>query len=356
MKRLLFVIACVGVGVIACSMATKGAFDTGNGASIRVAENTIAFSHYLHGEQGLTCEDCHASLMEKELETPAIPKMGQCADCHDVEDEQCCSTCHRNPKNPGDLRERPLSNLIFSHRAHRGDHGLSCDGCHKGAIHWPDLSMKPHGGLSHGDCVGCHNREIDGGNCKNCHWRLDLSTSKPEEIYSHGDGFFKRHGASAQGAEDMCAQCHEQSYCADCHNKSQTIRPSVRFAERVDRLFMHRGDWVSRHAVEARIGDTGCFKCHGTSFCLDCHGRSGVGGVSPVFNPHGDLAYWLRGHARAARRRIQECASCHDRGPMSNCVRCHAAGLVNPHPPGWKPPIAKNKRTSNQMCSICHTR
>jgi hypothetical protein len=164
--------------------------------------------------------------------------------------------------------------------------------------------------------------------------------------------------------------CHDQSFCADCHARTMTIRPSLRFPEKVESSFMHRGDWQGRHVIEARLSDASCIKCHGTSSCIACHERVGVGGrlgASPHkdqpnmkwapesreaadFNCNGEFL-----HGRAARRRISECASCHDQGPASICVRCHhTGGGCKPHPPGFRPPTDEDNRGTHKMCSICH--
>ncbi len=352
MKRLHIILLVIIGAFVACSVAPIKKPDT------------IIFSHHVHSEQGLSCEDCHASLLDEQDATRAIPTKAQCADCHDVEEQASCATCHRNPGAAGTALSKEDNHLVFSHRTHTESHGAACEDCHKGAAHWPDFSAKKQKGLGHTDCASCHKKDLDSGRCNLCHQRLDLNAGKPENLYSHGDGFFKRHGIQAQGAEDMCAQCHDQTFCTDCHDKTMTVRPTLRYPERVDRTFIHRGDWIGRHYLEARMGNTGCVKCHGESFCTSCHERNGVGAAPPPegvtkTSPHGDSSTWIysrgpAGHGQAARRRIQECASCHDQGPSSNCVQCHRSGRVNPHPPGWDPPVKRSQRASNNMCSVCH--
>jgi hypothetical protein len=336
---------------VACSVATNQAPDT------------IVFSHHVHSEQGLGCRDCHAQLLEDaEMTVEAVPSKSKCAECHDVESKESCATCHRNPQAPGPWQGVEDNHLVFSHKAH-GEYGYECENCHKGAANWPDRLIRKTENLAHPDCASCHQDDLDAGRCRICHERLDLDSGKPEQVFSHEKGFFDRHGVKAQGGEDMCAQCHDQTYCADCHAKNTTMRPSLRYPERVDREFMHRGDWMSRHSLEARTGDTGCMKCHGASFCSSCHERTGMGGALGVSNPHADISNWVNGHGadshgRAARRRIAECAACHDQGPASNCIQCHSAGgahSFNPHPPGWDPPVPKSERAKHEMCRICHS-
>ncbi len=349
MRRLLNVLKMfcwVAVIVTACSVATKKTPDS------------IIFSHHLHSEQGLGCDDCHAPLLAPASTTAhPIPAKQLCADCHEIDEERSCGTCHRNTKEPSTWTGRGPSHLIFSHKDHV-DNGSECQDCHEGAAHWPDRQGKAQKGPEHPDCASCHQKELDAGKCKMCHERLDLNSEKPEQIFSHKPGFFKRHGLKAEGSEDMCAQCHDQSFCADCHAKTMTIKPSYRYPEQVDREFMHRGDWISKHPQKARMGDTGCLKCHGSSFCSSCHERSGIGGHLGRVSTH--PADWASAtgatsHGRAARRRISECASCHDQGPASVCVHCHRSGGIKPHPPGWDPPVPVTERASHEMCRICHS-
>jgi len=321
--------------------------------------DTIIFSHHVHFEQGLECDGCHGDInKDAERKIQPLLTMDGCADCHDVEDSAQCGTCHTNTDAP-DTYDRPGStHLLFSHQKHM-DYSSGCEDCHVGASGAADISPENRMIPQHLECNNCHQSDMDSGKCQLCHERLDLYQRKPETIFSHEANFFKRHGAkAAAGGQENCAVCHDQSFCGDCHAKTMTVRPSLRFPERVDRTFVHQGDWMSRHAIEARVGDTSCMKCHGTSFCSSCHEQRGVGGATGTKSPH--PANWMTpgtatSHSRAARRRINECASCHDQGAASNCVHCHQSGGVNPHPPGWKAPVSKSERSSNQMCKICHS-
>jgi hypothetical protein len=325
--------------------------------------DTIVYSHRSHVQQGMTCDNCHGEINEDaEKEVKAIPGKPQCAECHDVKDKNKCRTCHTNPQKPA-VWDRPESaHLYFSHEVHK-KRVKGCDDCHKEVSRSVEISAKHRALPQHTECNVCHRKDFDQGRCRLCHERLDLYPRKPETLYSHRDGFFQVHGKqAAAGGEEHCATCHDQSYCADCHARTLTVRPSLRWPEKVDRNFIHRGDWISRHALESRTGDPSCLKCHGRTFCSSCHERSGVGFyvnsrvLSEKRNQH--PAGWQTLHGREARRRITECASCHDQGPLSNCAAagCHRTGGINPHPPGWHSPADGAQRTTNKMCSICHTR
>jgi hypothetical protein len=323
--------------------------------------DSIVFSHHLHAEQGLGCGDCHDGVTrDAEERVQAIPGKPECAMCHDVESPESCASCHTNATTPAPW-DRPASgasHLLYSHQRH-AERTAGCADCHAAVEHAADISPTRRVVPGHTECEPCHQDELDGGRCTLCHDRLDLYQRKPAELYRHDAGFFARHGRQASaGGPESCATCHDQAYCADCHARSMTVRPSLRFPERVDRSFVHRGDWLSRHVIEARADRTGCLKCHGTQSCSACHERSGVGAHLARRYPHPEG--WLQpgradSHSRQARRRIAECASCHDQGAISNCVRCHSSGGVNPHPPdAFSGATARERRQENTMCLICH--
>ncbi len=321
------------------------------------AQDPIVFAHHVHTEQGLGCADCHTPSGQARLALMAVPRKPECAMCHDVESEENCSKCHRQPDDPQTFEPRQRR-IVFSHTEHE-EYGAACEDCHDGAAHWP---MGHDGeGLGHDDCRDCHKEAFEKGSCAMCHQRLAAEGRAPVDVYAHGPNFVDRHGIEAKGGQDVCLSCHTQSFCADCHSKTQGVRPSVRYPEEVGRTFMHQGDWISRHAIESRVGDSSCLKCHQTDACSSCHERSGVGAGRSKASPH--PADWVLpgsalSHGRAARRRITECAACHDQGPASNCLECHSPlgghRAHNPHPPGWNPPVPRSEAPSHQMCSICH--
>jgi hypothetical protein len=330
-------------------------------AGVHGPKDTIVFSHHIHTEQGLGCADCHGDLPTLEAQGAAlVPGKPKCAECHDVESKDSCATCHRNPNAPSTW-SLPRGSASFSHASHE-DKATDCASCHLGADHWPDRSLKAPTKPGHGECQSCHKNDIEHGKCSLCHDRLEMGALSKAKHW-HEDGFANRHGYKAQGQESQCASCHDQSYCAQCHSKTTTVRPSLRFPEAVDRQLIHRGDYLTRHALEARVGTSSCLKCHGTQSCQTCHERSGVGAIVGRQSPHPPgwaAAIGRSGHGIEARRNIARCASCHDQGPRSRCIDCHATAAKgghtsrNPHPPGWTPPVPEASRASHAMCSICH--
>jgi hypothetical protein len=125
-----------------------------------------------------------------------------------------------------------------------------------------------------------------------------------------------------------------------------------------ERPLIHRGDFVVRHAIEARSSPGECTSCHAPSFCDSCHLERGISGNrAGALNPHpiGWIGPDVDGpdfHGRAARRDILPCAGCHEAGPATNCIRCHKVGGPggNPHPNGW----TSLRSPNSQMCNYCH--
>lgn len=328
-------------------------------------KDQILFSHNLHTEQGNECADCHSGV-NSDAETKIVAMtMDQCADCHDVEDEEGCSACHKNPDDPASWQTTTPPSLLFSHQTHESRDAKSmedCASCHTNAAVATTTATRTAMMPKHKECRTCHKKELDLGQCDMCHERLDLYDMTGTDFYSHQPGFFERHGLKASANESNCALCHDTSFCTDCHNKSATTRPSLKFPDKVDRSFMHSGDWLSKHALHSKTSPSNCQKCHGVSYCSSCHERNGIGaGVSQngANNPHPERSVWInpgpRSHGAEARKDILSCATCHDQGAASNCVNCHHASVgIDPHPPGWKSPVSNAERSSHPNCSICH--
>lgn len=114
------------------------------------------------------------------------------------------------------------------------------------------------------------------------------------------------------------------------------------------------------HAIEAKANPVLCRRCHGTSFCENCHSLQNLTSNSlDPRNPH-PPGWTIPGspqfHGVAAQRDITSCASCHDQGPSTNCIKCHRVGGVggNPHPLGWLSHHGYQEMRSNPICLYCH--
>jgi hypothetical protein len=97
------------------------------------------------------------------------------------------------------------------------------------------------------------------------------------EKYNHTVFFTDSHRLAAYQDERVCAMCHETSFCNICHIvPSSELKPSLQYPTENHRRFQHRGDYISRHRIEARVDPSSCFRCHGnprsSQTCRPCHG------------------------------------------------------------------------------------
>lgn len=319
----------------------------------------IKFSHKLHRKKKADCVDCHEDVANARTSggsnTPGEPV---CFTCHDVSERENCEMCHEGTPRAAPRREQEL---VFDHAAHLEQEDVDCTTCHAGAgdAETADVNLLP----PMETCGTCHEHRADMNRlgCSRCHTQLPELALMPQDETMHGVGFVALHGAWAAGGSARCAQCHEQTFCSDCHAGTREMRPSERFPERVDRAFIHRGDFLSRHAVAANARPATCLNCHGSSFCRDCHdSRFQALGGGVKASPHPPV-YVMRGgaafHGTDARRNPAACAACHDRGAASNCVECHRVGGPggNPHPPGWDRRGREDEKSRSGACVPCHS-
>ncbi len=330
----------------------------GFAARLGAPHDTLKVPHERHVKAELECTSCHETIFDStSLATKDMPKEKKCLECHreEKEEKNNCGFCHTKPDKPETIptRERTLK---MNHQTHIERVKEDCKVCHQdlpNPLRTDDLSPKMD------TCLGCHEHQehFDQGKCDVCHEDLTKYPLKPISNYSHGLDFLKKHRLEARSATQVCATCHEQHFCDDCHGKTVDQKPERFFSERIDRQFIHRHDFIGRHPLEARADQALCLRCHGTSFCQDCHAREGLSSTSSrPLNPHPASFGDGKLHGPAARRDIVTCAACHEQGAASICVSCHKSGGVggNPHPPSWLLRHSKSEVGHNAMCQTCH--
>ena len=314
------------------------------------------------------CDQCHEGVAGDQVDSSTRRALeSACFECHgEWRDE--CSRCHADVGSAGRFPEKDRY-LSFSHDRHLlRTHG-DCSACHVEPHTAPSLvrpTEHPAGMPAHPECFACHQMQgfYDRLECGNCHRDLSRFGLEPYESFTHTVDFVRRgHAELARtpASAAVCAQCHEQPFCSECHADQPMLRPSERHPESVSRDFIHRGDYVFRHPWEARGDPASCLRCHGTSYCEDCHESRGLTETSAplrndAFRFHGP-GVLVPGssdfHGTAARRHILSCASCHSDGMSGNCVDCHQVGAFggNPHPPGFR---SRLSRTGAPVCRLCH--
>jgi hypothetical protein len=230
-----------------------------------------------------------------------------------------------------------------------------CVACHSGAVQQQSTLFPPMD-----QCFSCHEHEqqFARAECAPCHTAEDVARLEPVSFQRHDENWSRHHGHDANLRPDLCQTCHTQNQCDDCHDVTQGMAVEARRPERIEANFVHRADFITRHAMEARSQPGTCTSCHQPETCDACHLERGVSGNRfDGRNPH--PPGWTSGnpasvdfHGRAARRDLLSCAGCHDRGPLTNCIDCHRVGGRggNPHPRGFE----SFRSRGDGMCRYCH--
>jgi hypothetical protein len=270
-------------------------------AALADLPDRIIMPHRTHFENGVECAMCHEGAAESTRAADSLlPAMDVCANCHDVEDEAGCATCHTNVDMAGDYARREFGAARFPHAAHLED-GVSCLQCHGDpAVAEPVIPGKP-------DCRACHETADDYADCRMCH--AEHQELRPA---SHTAQWDEIHGAWARDDQDLCAQCHTQTTCQECH-AGDNVRPRS-----------HPLNWEFEHAAAARGNEIECTVCHEEpDFCASCHQARKV-----LPNSHSRVG-WVREsdggqHAVDGVFEIESCIACHSDGPDApTCAACH---------------------------------
>ena len=315
------------------------------------------FSHFFHvTDEEMECTDCHKRINRAvDMSTRYMPEHNTCFGCHGKQREQC-GFCHTNKDAAVVAESYRLRGVSFPHQSHIKGAGLECLTCHGQIIEQKLPRDEPYPEPMQ-RCMSCHRPDYRELSCGGCHGDFVSSTSKPLDFAAHRGDFIEKHGLVAASDPVVCGHCHEQSTCTECHSRLASAPPERLIVDAISRRFVHAGDVLTMHPMEARNDPDRCMTCHTPDSCADCHtrrriGASGSGGLGP--HPIG----WLNptdpmSHGPAARRDILTCAVCHDRGRNTNCIDCHKVGGAggSPHPPGWDTRLEPGE---GRACIWCH--
>jgi hypothetical protein len=276
-------------------------------------------------------------------------------------DAVTCGSCHHaEPRHVSEAiahASSARSQIAFNHEQHLNMQQISgqCVPCHGGVV---KSGASPLPAMT--QCFTCHEhqQQWDTAQCSPCHQARDLARTPPQTFLRHDQGFMRRHGQFAVEDRRLCGSCHTEAECNECHDASQVLTHERRRPEKVDTTTVHGGGFLVRHALEASSEPSRCVRCHAPETCDSCHRERGVSGTRiGGRNPHppgwvGTNTGGSGFHGREARRDLLLCASCHDQGPLTNCIRCHKVGGYggNPHPGGWQ----STQSPREGMCRYCH--
>lgn len=268
----------------------------------------MKFDHRIHADQEIECTVCHQTAPESKTGADnLIPEMSVCADCHDVESEDHCKTCHLDLDNNPIGKRIEIYSKKFSHEKHLNT-GLACENCHgmtqtSGEVSLPGMKT----------CMDCHESKAVSNDCMVCHEAGE--NLKPG---SHAGDFLRNHGMMARSGSvnkamvAECSTCHSDETCQECHQ-----------GENLDRL-THPLNFAFTHSLQARGKEKQCMTCHTEpSFCVECHAENQV-------MPWTHRAGWVNTipgdggrHKIEARIDMENCIACHEGSGTITCQRCH---------------------------------
>lgn len=345
----------------------------------------IKFSHKLHAELA-DCKSCHSAAANGiSLSDRLFPNHDNCKECHDVEDDSQCSTCHFDNKYEPLMQSK--SELIFNHKFHTVEKNLDCKSCHKGFDQVAYSSELTNSNPMMEDCFSCHSNQAMASNaCESCH--ISTTNLVPQDHKS--SSFMKSHKFAANEINANCMMCHDsnENSCEDCHTattgitetntESDFYQPyspsrSIDGVKQQQITRVHELNYRFIHGMDANGKINECQSCHQIeTFCGSCHQSKerdfALGGVLPTshMNPNFKTIGVGTGggeHAVLARRDIENCISCHDvQGADPTCTMCHldSDGIkgTNPktHPAGFmKSENGDWHADQGSICFNCHT-
>jgi hypothetical protein len=334
----------ITIFTIAAAVLLFAAFLNQPAELLQTNKDLIKFSHSLHGDLA-ECKDCHSSVLEStSLKDRLLPNHDNCVECHDVENESECNTCHIDDNYQALIQKE--SGMIFNHKIHNVLE-MNCIDCHRG-LEKVDYAFESAEAFPQMEiCSSCHNEvKIASNACESCH----ISTFGLMPQNHKSNDYLHSHKFQVWEANANCMMCHDNVTCQDCHVATTSITEmnlpddfytpympgnSIDGSKQQALLKVH-GDLNYRysHGIDAKGKTTECQTCHQIeTFCANCHQSEGgdfaMGGIVPTSHLLSDFAIPNIGsgggeHAVLARRDIERCMSCHDvQGADPKCLECH---------------------------------
>lgn len=346
-------------------------------------EVKIKFSHSVHAEL-VDCKTCHNAVVQSiSLNDRLFPNHDNCSSCHDVNNENECSTCHVGDSYEPIVKEK--SELIFNHKFHIENQNMECESCHKGLTEvdysWQAVAANP----PMENCYSCHNdKSLASNACESCH----ISTANLYPQNHKVARFINTHKFSAQMVGANCAMCHDNNICEECHIATNVITEvnlrndfyqpyySSNFVDGSRQQAIrrvHELNYRFTHGFDAKGKTSECQSCHQVeNFCASCHAAENTdfaySGIMPA--THLKPNFFTLGvgtggglHATLAKRDIERCTSCHDvNGGDAVCITCHldSDGVKGTNPKTHIVGFMKDQKgdwheTQGSICYNCHT-
>jgi len=360
-----------------------GAFSSQKEDKPNTNEGRIKFSHSLHKEL-VDCQTCHSAVSESaSLKDALFPNHDNCGECHEVDDDKECNTCHYDDNYEALVKSE--SGLLFNHKIHLANKDTNCESCHQG-LSEVDNSWQAAGAHPPMEtCYTCHNDKTVASNaCENCHISTVNLMPQDHKVVN----FTKMHKFAAQEFNANCVMCHDNQSCEDCHvattgiNETNTLNDFYQpyypsnfvdgaKVQAINRV--HELNYRFDHGIDSRGKTSECQTCHQIeTFCVACHQSENedfaFGGIVPA--SHLKTTFETIGvgsgggdHATLAKRDIESCMACHDvNGADPTCITCHfdADGIKGTNPKTHATGFMRDEygdwhNDYNSICYNCHT-
>ena len=373
----------ITIFTISTALLLFAAFLNQQSDPVKSNKDLIKFSHSLHNEL-VECADCHSAVSEStSLTDRLLPNHDSCVDCHDVDDDNECKTCHVNENYEPLIQKK--SELIYNHKIHNLQ-GMNCIDCHNGLdkveYSFESSEVVPSMEI----CAACHNKvKIASNACESCH----ISTDNLLPQNHRSADYNRTHKFLAWEQNANCMMCHNNTTCQECHvattGITETNLPDDFYSPympsnsidgpKQQAILKIHGDFGYRysHGIDAKGKTNECQSCHQIeTFCASCHQSENrdfaLGGIVPSshFSPNFKTVGVGTGggdHADLARRDIESCVSCHDvQGNDPTCIVCHldSDGIKGTNPKTHTSNYMNDEKgdwhdNQGSICYNCHT-
>lgn len=260
----------------------------------------------------------------------------------------------KNVFQPGDIMySKPVKGVIFSHKVHVDDRGLSCDMCHSGLFEPSALKAQEKSDFNMNSlykgkyCGACHNGKTafaSNTQCARCHTGVKgykaYEKMKPASASVYGPKTTMTIGKN-NTAVKFNHESHMQYFpCSDCHSKTF---PMSKDKTKISMSDLYQGKYCgSCHDGKKAFVSTDCSKCHTNVPAPKAdlaYSAKGAGAVKFSHNFHNKMFKCDDCHTKLFTMRKggskmnmdgmykgQFCGKCHDgkaASPVTDCGKCH---------------------------------
>lgn len=249
------------------------------------------------------------------------------------------------PIGPGILYTKPVKSVLFTHKSHGAEQGLSCIRCHNGLFEMEALKVQERKDFNMESfyrgkyCGACHNGKdafAADTQCARCHIRVKGAEPRREVPSYKVSQPFARSQTPVSFSHDKheksakCSQCHpglfkiktgankityadhsRKTSCFVCHDGKTSFswntcnRCHIRTPMPGDAIALGKGDKVTMFSHQVHMAKYSCGSCHPSLF------PSKRGVVKITAADHNSQKACFFCHAGTAGKTFYDCSRCH---------------------------------------------